>query len=265
MSFGQRVLRNLLGTALLLVGSRGAFGEEAFDRFIWVTVKPGQSLPFEKFCRSVIDAAVESSSPGTIVGFSVDVGSDANTYVFVQPFERWADLDSFATIQQILESAYGREEGSKILASGTATIESAEVWFIRTLGDLNRHLPSRRVRLVHLMRTEVDPAMTSAYESYLAKVKAAEDKTPQSRGVLRSVSVSGPAAVYQTAFLFDSWAAREESLATEAALANAYGESLSRELSELSERCVRKRSSYLLSARPDLSVKVQATSDRSPE
>jgi hypothetical protein len=99
--------------------------------------------------------------------------------------------------------------------------------------------------------------MTSAYEKYLASVKAAEDKVSQPRGVLRSVSVSGPATVYSTAFLLESWAARDVVPGTEEVLAKAYGDTVARELTESSLRCVRNRSSYILSARPDLSVRVE--------
>jgi hypothetical protein len=118
---------------------------------------------------------------------------------------------------------------------------------------------------VHFVRTEVELTMTSAYERYLARVKAAEDKVPQPRGVLRSVSVSGPAAVYFTALLLESWAVRDELLGTEAVLAKAYGEAVSRELTELSLNCIRNRSSYILSARPDLSVRVLPTSNEDRE
>jgi hypothetical protein len=230
-----KVIRVLGVSGFFSLSSGAAFGQEAFAGSTWVTVKPGEGPAFEKFWRSVIDAAVQINAPGTVLGYSVDVGSQRGTYVFVRPVHNWAELDSFMTIPAILEKAYGSDEGKRIYERGAAAIASSEVWFFKTLRDLNRPVsPGTQVRLVHLVRTEVEPAMRSVYETYLASVKAAEDKVPQPRGALWRVSVFGPATIYSTEFLFGSWAERDDVLGTEAILAKAYGESVARELTESS-------------------------------
>lgn len=264
-SMKRNVMKLWTTLVLLSLWAGVALGQEAFVRSTWVTVKPGQASAFEEHYKSVIAGAAKIHAPGTVITYSVVAGGRGGTYVFARPFQKWAELDAVKTSADILEEAYGRDEGKRIYESGTAAIESSEVWIFRTLTDLSRlAAPGSPARLIHLVRTEIEPSMASSYERYLASVKAAEDKLPQ-RSVVRRVSALGPGMVYSTSFLFDSWAERDGAFGNDAILAMAYGEAGAQEITEASLRCIRNRTSYILSLRPDLSLRPAAASNEDRE
>ncbi|MBI4553156.1 MAG: hypothetical protein HY710_12910, partial [Candidatus Latescibacteria bacterium] len=104
-----------------------------------------------------------------------------------------------------------------------------------------------------IIRTEIDPAMASEYERYLAKVKSVQDPASNSPTAIRRVSVRGVAATYVTAQFFNKNAELDSWPALNDLLTKAYGEAEARSILEASLRCIRKRDGFTLMYRPDLS------------
>ncbi len=123
------------------------------------------------------------------------------------------------------------------------------------LGDLSTHPKAfdPPPAYTFVVRTEVKPEMASAYELYLAKLKAAQEKVPDAPTANRRVSLQGQASTYVTATPFNKHSERDAWLGPGEALRKAYGEAEAHHIMESSLRCVSKRELLVFAYRPDLS------------
>ncbi len=106
---------------------------------------------------------------------------------------------------------------------------------------------------VQLFVTDVEPALVPAWEGYLARLKAAQEKAPQAPTAIRRVAVEGAANTYVTAVPFPSSAERDSWPSNLDVLREAYGEAEARALNETRLRCTRNARLVVINYRPDLS------------
>lgn len=226
-----------------------------FIQIISTTVKPGAVTEYENYVKKIQAGGNKIGAPQRVVAYQETTGGSIYTYHFVIPMNKWADMDSFPSIPKILTQAYGDAEGAKILDAGRDTIEHSESAVYRLLRNL-----STRPRVndppspfVMLVRTQIEPEMAASFESFLGKLKAAQEQESNTRTVNRSVSVLGPAMTYLGANFFSTHAERDNWSQVSDLLRKIYGESEGRQIFEGSRRAMREQDIMILAYRPDLS------------
>jgi len=220
-----------------------------------ITIKPTAVSEFEDYVKKVVAGANKLGAPQRWLTYQLASGGPQFTYLVAFPFNKWEEMDRWTPTAEILTKGYGELEGTKLLKGGRACIEDYQITVSRTLHDLStRAKPNDPpAAFVYNIRTEVDPDMSSAYELYLAKVKAAAEQAPNAPTAIRRVSVQGTSNVYSSSTYFNKHAERDGWPNGGELLRKAYGEAEARNLTETSLRAVRKREYRVLAFRADLS------------
>jgi hypothetical protein len=219
-------------------------------------VKSGGAAEYESFIKKLVAGANKIGAPQRWFVSQLTLGGPGRTFSTVLPFSTWSEVDAWPTVRQILVKAYGEAEGTRIARAGSGSIERNESAVYRLLPDL-----STRPRAfdppaahMHVFVTEVEPAMVPQWESYLARLKTAQEKSPQFPTAVRRVGVLGPNNTYVTAVPFNKFAERDnwprDNLAV---LREAYGEAEARSLNEIRLRSTRNARQMVMTYRPELS------------
>jgi hypothetical protein len=226
-----------------------------FIQVITVTLRPGGVREYETFTRNITAGANKIGAPQRWLVSQVSLGGPGLTYNIVLPFNKWEELDTWMPIPQILSKAYGEAEGIKILRAGFAVIERMETAVYRLLPDLSSRpkVFDPPAAFMHVFVTEVEPAMVPAWEGYLARLKAAQERSPQAPTAVRRVAALGAANTYVTAVPFNKFAERDSWPTNLAVLQAAYGEAEARSLNDTRLRSTRNARQLVLTYRPDLS------------
>lgn len=215
--------------------------------------RPGAGQGFEDYVKKIVEAAKKEGGEPKWATFQVTMG--APRYVVVLYFNKWGEMDGWQQLSERMAKAYGKDEAAKIMRAGSATIESMDERVYTLLPDHSTKLDnfSGLASNYFVVETEVKPDMTTEYERYLSKLKAASDKTAEYPYVIRRRSLIGPTATYLTSLPleklgdFDSWPGPGQ------VLAKMYGEEEGRRLQDLRRRCVKNQEIYVITYRPDLS------------
>jgi len=136
-----------------------------------------------------------------------------------------------------------------------ATVESSSTVVNRVLPSLSSPPASFGTPPAHirLSRVEVNQGMGPKFETYLAKLKAAQDKVGGTPPVVRFVTALGPTSVYWASYTFDKYAEWDGAPAIADVLRKAYGDSEAATLEETARSCVKNLDVYVLDYRADLS------------
>lgn len=250
----RRQVVSLLSLLFAVAGTAVAQDQPSaeFVQVLQVTVKPSGVTEYEDFIKKVIGAAAKAGAPQQIFTYQPSQGAPGYTYDFVVPFNKWAELDAFPAVPQLLAKSLGDLPAAAAIKAGRANVERSETLVHRLLRSLSAPRVPQHA-FANVIMTEVEPAMAPMYEMYLAKLKAAQDQTPGTPTTFRFVSVQGPAATYVTVQFFNKFADRDSFPAAGDALRKAYGEAEARHLTETSLRAIRHRRTYISAFRPDLS------------
>jgi hypothetical protein len=226
-----------------------------FIQVITITVSPDAVVEYEDFVRKIKAGADKVGAPQRWSTSQVSQGGPGFTYSIVLPFSKWGEIDRWMAVREVLSKAFGPAEGARILKAGLAAIKHNETAVYRLLPGLSTRpeVFSPPPPFVHLFVTEVDPAMGSAWEGFLARLKAAQEKAAQVPTHLQRVSVLGDVNTYVTAVPFASYAERDSWPTTMEVLRQAYGEAEARSLDETRRRSTRHARQLVLMYRPDLS------------
>jgi hypothetical protein len=250
-----RLALGLIG--LVLFATLGAAQTHpSYVHSILVTVKPTSVTDFEDYVKKIMAAATKVGSPQVILAAQLQTGGPQYTYVFASPFGSFEEMEKWPSIPEMLTKALGDVEGGKILKGGRATIESTETWVARTQAELSTNLKPLDLTatpFVRLLRTDVDPAMTGAYEAFLAKVRAAQEKAPGYPTVSRRVTVLGKSSIYYSVTYVKSIADLDKIPNQGELMRKAYGEEGAATITQSGNAAVRNRDAWLLRYRPDLS------------
>jgi len=185
----------------------------------------------------------------------VAIGGPSRTFNIVLPFQKWSEVDGWTPVSQILVKAYGAAEGKRIMAAGGAASESSETSVLRLLPGLSGRPEAFNARAgyLHLFVTEVEPAMVPAWEGYIGKLKAAQEKSPQFPSAIRRVSVLGSNNTYATALAFSKYAERDSWPTNMELMRAAYGQAQADSLEGVRLRSTRNARQMVLMYRPELS------------
>jgi hypothetical protein len=226
-----------------------------FIQVITTTVKSGAVSDYEDFVRKIVAGANKIGAPQRWSTSQVSLGGPGFTYTVVLPFSKWGEVDVWNAVPDILSKAYGEAEKARIMKSGRAAIERTETSVYRLLPDLSTRpkIFNPPPTFVHLFVTEVEPAMVPAWENFLARLKAAQEKSPQAPTAVRRVAVLGASNTYVTAVPFNKFAERDSWPTNRAVLRDAYGETEAHSLDETRLRSTRSARQLVLAYRPDLS------------
>lgn len=255
MKGATRLALGLIGLALF-ASLAAAQTQPSYVHSILVTVKPTSVTDFEDYVKKITTAATKVGSPQVILAGQLQTGGPQYTYVFASPFSSFEEMEKWPSIPELLTKAYGDVEGGKILKGGRATIESSETWVARTQPELSTNLKPvdlQATPFVRLLRTDIDPAMTGAYEAYLAKVKAAQEKATGYPSVSRRVTALGKTSRYYSVTYVKSVADLDKIPNQGELMRKAYGEEGAATITQAGNAAVRSRDAWLLRYRPDLS------------
>src|SRR5713226_1267905 len=192
--------------------TQGQPGQPAeFIEVITSTVRPGAVSEYEDFVKKVVAGANKINASARWSAYQVGLGGPGYTYSIALPFRKWGDMDAWTSVSQILSKAYGEAEGTRILKAGRVSIERSETAAYRLLPELSTRpkVFDPPAAFLQLFVTDVEPAMVSTWEDYLARLKAAQEKSPQAPTSIRRVAVEGASNTYVTAAPFNSYAERD--------------------------------------------------------
>jgi hypothetical protein len=222
---------------------------------ISVTVKPGAVPDYENFAKKIVAGANKIGAPQHWSAWSVSIGGPGRTYNIVLPFNKWSDIDGWTPVPQILTKAYGAAEGRRIMGVGSAASERSETAVYRLLPNLSTRFRAGAPApaFVHLFVTEVEPRMVKEWEGYLAKLKGAQEKSPEGPPVIRRVSVLGAGNTYVTAVPFQKFAERDNWGKNPELMRDTYGQAQADSLDGVRLRSIRNVRQMVLMYRPELS------------
>ncbi len=255
----MKSLRLVAAVVLVLLGfaclARAQNQPAEFIYVVTVTVKSEAVAEYEDYIKKVTAAANKVGAPQRAYVFQVVRGGPGFTYKVVLPFSKWSEVDAWALIPDMLAKAYGEAEAAKILKSGRAAAKHSDSEVFRLLPGLSTRLQNYRYPLAYtfVVRTEVKPELASAYELYMAKLKAAQEQAPDAPTIMRRASVQGLLYTYSTAIPFDKNSELDGWPSPSETLRKVYGEAEARHLLETVRRCVSRVEIYVLAYRPDLS------------
>lgn len=244
-----------LGLASLAAAQSQSGQPAEFVQVITFTVRPSAVSEYEAYIKRIVAGANKTSAAPHWLAYQVGAGGPGFTYTVALSFSKWAEVDEWSSVAQILSKAYGEAEGAKVLQSGRNTIERSETAVYRLLPDLSTRPQVSDAPAAHLQLfvTDVEPAMVPTWEGYLARLKAAQEKTPQAPTSIRRVVALGASNRYVTAVPFNKYAERDGWPSALDVLREAYGEAEARALNETRLRCTREARIVVLAYRPDLS------------
>jgi hypothetical protein len=227
----------------------------AFLEVLTTTVRPGGVPEFEDFVKKVVAGANKIDAAQRWSTYAVSLGGPGFTYNIALPFSKWGEVDAWTAASQILSKAYGEAEGTRTLKAGRASMERSETAVYRLLPELSTRprVFDPPAAFLQLFVTDVEPAMVPTWEDYLARLKAAQEKSPQAPTAIRRVTVEGTSNTYVTAAPFNSFAERDSWPTNQAVLRAAYGDDEARRLNETRLRCTRNARLVVMSYRADLS------------
>ena len=251
--------RLLAAVVLVLLGfaclARAQNQPAEFIQVVTVTVKSEAVSEYEDSVKKIVAAANKVGAPQRVYTQQVVRGGPGFTYKIVLPFSKWSEVDAWTPVPDMLVKAYGEAEAAKILKTWRAAVQHSDSEVFRLLPGLSTRPQSFRFPLayVFVVRTEVKPELASAYELYLAKLKAAQEQAADAPTVVRRVSAQGLSSTYITSIPFDKNSELDGWSSPGETLRKAYGEAEARHIIESSLRCVSKREIFVNAYRPDLS------------
>ena len=218
-----------------------------------LTVKPASVPDFENYVKRV-NAGAAKIGVRQANWFAMGRGGPGFTYVAAVRFTKWSEIDERPSVIDILNKAFGEVEGARIQAAGRATIESSSSVLLKVLPELSA-APGIDTPLAHVRvtRVEVKPGTNTKFESYIAKLKVAQEKAGASMPVVRYATVLGPNNVYMASYFFNKYAEFETAPSNADALRKAYSDSEARVLEEESAGCINSLEVHVLDYRTDLS------------
>ena len=240
--------------ALVLVVPALAQSPQEFLHVYTIDVKPGANAQFEAYIQKILEAADNVGAQQTWVASQVAYGSSLNRYLFASQMENWDALDGWTAVPKLLEQAYGKEEGAKILNQGRATIANLDSQISRLLPELSYNndgaasAPMYRVRVARVRRD-----MQDEYRGFVRRVNEARAKAGDTRKVVRRNVVMGDSPVYVSARPFSKFSELGGGEGLWELLEKAHGAAETRRLRDALQKSVVEGENYVLVVRPDLS------------
>jgi hypothetical protein len=169
-----------------------------------VVVKPGMADAFEAQVKVVQDARAKAKDPVARTFWSVGRGGPARTYFVTMRLNKWAEIESLTTNQDVLAKAVGEREASRITDAMGDTVESAETQVLSVWKGMNSWKDGA-YGYAWVTESQVRPAAIPQWEQQVAARVAAAKKSPASPPTIRYRTTLGPSARFVTSRFFDKW------------------------------------------------------------
>ncbi len=220
-----------------------------------VTVQGAGISAYEDYVKKIIAASAKTDPTARVIGYQGGAGAPGFTYWFVRPFSKWGDMDGWLSISQMLMKAHGDVEGGRILKAGRSPIEASRTEVFRLLKDRSTRPRVYDTPPAHtlVVRTQVRPEMVPAYEAYLDKLKAAQEKVEGTPSSTRRVAVLGPANTNLSGRPVNKYAERDSWPQIVDVLRQAYGEEEAQKLNEVRLKSIEGAETFVVNYRADLS------------
>lgn len=245
----------LLGHAAGLAQQQPQFAPAPFLQVTTVEVKATFDTDYEEYRTQLLTARNKMNTPGYFQVYSVWSGGSTGMYVILTPYRTFADMDAAPNNAEVLRNAFGDAEAER-LAKLRAGVERVTAQLFREIPTL--HTKPRTFNpptsFLHVVRTEVKPGLNTSYQSYLDRLKAAEEKRAAAPTVLRLGSSTGTPFTYVAIRPFNTHAERDAWPAgAEALLLAEYGEAEARKLLDAQAQSIARRDTWILRYRSELS------------
>ena len=245
----------VLAFVVLFVSSAPLLAQDELIQYNWVLdihAEPGKIGQFESYVRQVQEAATKVSEPGAVTVFQTLLGGPINRYFVVRTFNSWDEMDGWKPVPQLMAEAYGQDEAIKMLATGGESIMSIENTVQSTQQNFSSASPGPIGRLIHAVRTVINPAKRDQYLMFLAKLSEAEKAAGVE--VIRRQVIHGPEfATFIALRGYASHAARGQAPTPGQVLEELVGEDQAEIIMDGQFEAVVEREMLLLQFRPDLS------------
>lgn len=251
---------SLCGTAAPATAQGQGAQPAQFVQVITSTVRPTGATDYEDVVKKIVAGANKIGAPQHWMAYGVAVGGPSYTYNVVLPFNTWSEIDGWTVVPQILSKAYGDAEAARLMKTFRASVERSETAVLRLLPDLSTRpkVFAPPATFLQIFVTDVEPELVPTWETFLARLKEAQEKAPQAPTSIRRVAVLGASNRYVTALPFSKYAERDAWPSTMDVLRQAYGEAEARSLDETRLRATRQAQIMVLAYRPELSRPVAA-------
>jgi len=201
------VWSGVLAVSLLSVPVGSAVAQDPpFERIqlTRVVVKPGMSDAFEAQVKVVHEARAKAKDPVARTFWSVGRGGPGRTYFVTMRLNKWAEIESLTTNQDVLAKAFGEREASRITEAMGDAVESAETQVLSVWKGMNSWKDGAWA-YAWLTESQVRPAAIPQWEQQVAARVAAAKKSPASPPTVRYRTTLGPSARFVTARFFEKW------------------------------------------------------------
>ena len=218
-------------------------------------IKSGAAGVDEDYMKKIVEAANKIGSEQNWITLSKAFGGNAGTYMIALGFQKWEDVDSWSTVMEMLNQAFGEKEATQISQKGQSVIVSTTSRVFALSKEHCTHIqkyPEAPANLYAFTEVEVKPEMYNDYLAVLSQVQEAEEADPDyPMAIRRTVSV-GETATFYTGRAISKFAEMGQWNQTEAII-NKFGEHYARELNERILQCVRNMKVYVGAYMPELS------------
>jgi hypothetical protein len=229
---------------------------QAPARYIYVatvTAKFGQLQEFLEYERQIQEARGRTSDRRSVSVHQMQVGGAPNRFHVVIPVGDLSEMDSWQSVPDLLISAFGQRDGSRIYAEGTSTLESVEyaVHVLQPDHSSGSGVSVSGATLTSLVTTRVRPEMADDYAAYLVALKVAEDK----RGIRRTRRnvTFGDLFTYTSVSQATGWSTLRSDPGPAAVIIDEFGEEVGGTLLAKANAAVVSRTIEVLRLREDLS------------
>jgi hypothetical protein len=240
--------------AFMVAGT--AFAQDRPLQFAQVTtihVRTGMIPQFEDYMKKFVEAANKADVSQHWGTYRFVEGGKGRTYWFVMGFEKWEEKDTWTNWMELLDQVYGEKEAAQIYRSGSVTFESSENHVYRLLEDMSTKLTRTRTRYAMITDIKVKREKLPEFRHMLDKIKAAEEKSPDSRTASRWVCAFGPAPKYVTVRPFDKYAEGDSWPNQTEILREMYGDTETEAIQETMRTAIDDMHQFMIELRPELS------------
>jgi len=220
------------------------------------TVRPSGVNDYEEFVKKANAARDKTPGSPTQIVYGINLGGSPFTYYTVTQWEKWADREKFPNFGQMMTKVYGQAEAArlqKIQRDAIVQLRS-EVFALDANASLNPKVFDPPAGFINLQRTELRPEMAAAYASALARLKGAEEKSGDTRTIIRRNAIQGEAFVRYQAVQMTKLSDRDLQAPNAGdTMRKMYGDAEANQIQDTLNRAIRGRTQVFLAYRPDLS------------
>ena len=247
----------------LLVQAQAQNKPAQFVQITTVTVRPAAVPDYEDFLKKLNAARDKTPGAQRVMTYAVNLGGPGFTYLLLTPFEKFADREKFPNGGEMLAKVYGQAEATRLQKVQRDSIaqQRSEVFAYQADATTNPRAFDPPSAFLQLQRNELLPEMSGDYATYSRKVKIAQEKSGDTRTIIRRNSAYGTGFVSIAITHFSKLSDRDATNPNLGeALRKAFGDAEAAQLQPIPDKSIRNRQTLFLNYRADLSHAKAGTS-----